>query len=96
MKGYCFSALKGKSCTTEDCPFAHDIPAEAQRLARTTCLVCFKLKGKHAFVSGEHPSSDLCNCRIECFLCKIDCCNHFVPEGQQQTRWQCKVCMLSP
>ena len=69
---------------------------EAQRLARTTCLVCFKLKGKHAFVSGEHPSSDLCNCRIECFLCKIDCCNHFVPEGQQQTRWQCKVCMLSP
>ena len=59
---------------------------EAQRLARTTCLVCFKLKGKHAFVSGEHPSSDLCNCRIECFLCKIDRCNHFVPEGQQQTR----------
>ena len=29
LKGYCFSALKGKSCTTEDCPFAHDIPAEA-------------------------------------------------------------------
>ena len=97
LKGYCFSALKRKPCTTEDCPFAHNVPEEVQRLARTTCLKCFKCKGKHAFVAfanGQHPSSDLCDCRIECFLCNIDCCNHLVPEGQRQDYWRCKVCSI--